>query len=72
MNASTVICWMSSFVILEGSGIICRFSIFHGKSCQQNIVDPNKTPHYVASDLGLKCLPVLPDLSLHCLPKYPS
>ena len=24
-----------------------------------NIVDPDQTPHYVASDLGLHCLPTL-------------
>ena len=25
-----------------------------------NTVDPNQTPHYVASDLGLHCLPMTP------------
>ena len=29
-----------------------------------NNVDPDQMPHYVASDLGLHCLP---DLGLHCL-----
>ena len=24
----------------------------------ENIVDPDQTPHYVASDLGLHCLPM--------------
>ena len=38
----------------------CRFySVFDGKSCSKaNTVDPDQMPHYVASDLGLHCLPM--------------
>ena len=39
--------------------IFCRFySIFDGKILLANNVDPDKTPHNVASDLGLHCLPM--------------
>ena len=45
---------MSSLVILGVSGLFCCFySIFEAYN-----VDPDQTPHYVASDLGLLCLPV--------------
>ena len=34
VDSSTVICWMSLFVILGVSGLFCHFySIFDGKSC---------------------------------------
>ena len=34
VDCSTVICWMSLFVILEVMGLFCHFySIFDGKSC---------------------------------------
>ena len=46
------------FVILESSGLFRRFySICDGKSCLKNNVDPDQTPHYVASDVGFHCLP---------------
>ena len=39
------------------AGLFCRiYSIFDGKTCWQNNVDPDQTPHDVASDLGLHCL----------------
>ena len=51
VDSSTVICWMSPFVILWVSGLLCHFySIFDGKT-----VDPDQMPLYVASDLGLLC-----------------
>ena len=54
MYFSTFIYWTSPFVILDMSGLFCRFySIF-----DVNNVDPDQTPHHVASDLGLHCLPV--------------
>ena len=34
------------------------YSIFYGKILLANIVDPDLMPHYVASDLGLHCLPM--------------
>ena len=38
-------------------GVFCRFcSNFDGKLA--NTVDPDQTPHYVASDLGSHCLPI--------------
>ena len=54
MDSSTVLFWTSPFVILGVSGLFCCFySIF-----EANNVDPDQTPHHVASDLGLLCLPV--------------
>ena len=53
----TAICWTSPFVILGVSGlhVFCHcYSIsFYGNS-----VSPDQTPHYMASDLGLQCLPM--------------
>ena len=50
VDSSSVICWMNPFVILGLSGLVCGFySIFDGKIL---------TSHYVASDLGLHCLPM--------------
>ena len=41
----------------RGSDLFCRFySIFLWKILLANNVDPDQTPHYVASDLGLHCL----------------
>ena len=37
-------------------GILSFYSNFDGKLA--NTVDPDQTPHYVASDLGLHCLPI--------------
>ena len=46
------------FVTLGASALFCRFySMFHGNPVSKN-ADPDKTPHHVASDLGLHCLPV--------------
>ena len=40
-------------------GLFCYFhSIFDGKNLLANNVDPDQMPHYVASDLGLHCLPM--------------
>ena len=58
VDTSSVICWMSPFVILGVSGLLCHFySIFDGKSCEQTNVGSDQMPHYVASDLGLHCFP---------------
>ena len=72
--SSTGICWTSPFVILGVSSLFCRFYFFvilgvSGLFCRfyftlikkiliANTVDPDQTPHYVASDLGLHCWPV--------------
>ena len=36
----------------------CFYSIFGLKILLANNVDPDQTPHIVASDLGLHCLPM--------------
>ena len=49
--------WTSLFVILGVSDLFCRFySLF---ILIANNVDPDYTPRYVASDLGLQCLPMI-------------
>ena len=59
VDFSTVICWMNRFVFLGVSGLFCRFnSIFCWKILLANTVDPYQTPHTMASDLGLHCLPI--------------
>ena len=50
MDSSTVICWMCPFVILEMSGLYVGFSLF--------FIENPISKHYVASDLGLHCLPM--------------
>ena len=56
MDSSNVICWTSPFVTLGVMGLFCGFnSIFDGKSCY---VDPDQTPYYMESNLGLHCLPI--------------
>ena len=44
----------------RGVRSICYFnSIFDKKKTPvSNTINPNQTPHYVASDLGLHCLPM--------------
>ena len=60
MASSTVIIWTNVFAILGVSDLFCRFySIFFlWKIKLTKSVDPDQTPHYVASDLGLHCLPM--------------
>ena len=59
VDSSTAICWMCPFLILGVLGLFCHFySIFDGKILLANNVDPDQMPHYVASDLGLHCLPM--------------
>ena len=39
--------------------VMLLYFIFYGKSCLiPNTADPDKMPHYVASDLDLHCLPM--------------
>ena len=57
VDSSTVICWMSLFVILGVLGLFFHFySTFLWRVLLANNVDPDQMPHYVASDLGLHCL----------------
>ena len=61
MDYSTIIhvCWTSLFVILRGVGSICRFySICFDENPVSKECSPYQTPHDMASDLGLHCLPV--------------
>ena len=39
-------------------GILSFYSNFDGKTLLANTVDLDQTPYYVASDLGLHCLPI--------------
>ena len=58
VDSSTVICWMSSFVIL-GCQVYFETSIlFLMKILLANIVDPDQMPHFMVSDVGLHCLPM--------------
>ena len=43
---------------LKGVGFILSFILFLWKILLANNVDPDQMPHYVASDLGLHCLPM--------------
>ena len=54
-------CYMSeeSICYFRGVGSILSFFIlFEWKILIANTVDPDQTPHNVASDLGLHCLPL--------------
>ena len=57
-DSSTVICWASPFVILECRVYFVTFILFFMEILLANTVDPDQTPHYVVSDLGLHCLPM--------------
>ena len=58
VDSSTVICWTGTFVILWVWGLLCRYILFLWKILLANNVDSDQTPRYVASDLGLHCLPM--------------
>ena len=47
---------MSPFVILGVSGLFCHFYSILMEILLANVIDPDQTPHHVASDLGLHCL----------------
>ena len=49
MESSTVMCWMSPFIIL----VLLLLFYFCWKILSANNVDPDQMPHYVVSDLGL-------------------
>ena len=51
LDSSFVIRWMSPFVILV-TYCLCKILLATN-------VDPNQTPHHVASDHGLHCLPMI-------------
>ena len=58
VDSSTDICWTSPFIILEVSGLFCRFILILMENLLANTVDSDQMSHYVASDLGLHCLPI--------------
>ena len=59
IDSSTVACSTSPLVILGVSGLFLSFLLyFRWKILLANCVDPDQMPHYVASDLGLNCLPM--------------
>ena len=60
VDSSTVICWMSPYVILGvlGLGFFSLFFYFLWKILFGNNVVIDQTPHYMESDLGLHCLPM--------------
>ena len=58
VDFSTFICWTNPFVILGVSGLLLLLFYFGWKILLANTVDPDQMPPYVASDLGLHCLPV--------------
>ena len=59
VDRSTVICWMSPFVILGMLGLLCRFYyFFRWKILLANNVDPDQMPQYVVSDRSPQCLPM--------------
>ena len=56
VDSFTVICLTSPFY---GCRIhFVAFILFLMEILLENIVDPDQTSHYVASDLGLHCLPM--------------
>ena len=56
VDSSTIICWMSPFVIVYFVAFTGIFFFIFKKILLASIVDPDQMPHYVASDLGLHCL----------------
>ena len=54
VDSSNVTCWKSSFVILRVLHYFVTFILFLMENPVSS-VDPDQTPHYVASDLGLPC-----------------
>ena len=61
MDFSTLIYWKSPFATLRVLGVFF-LGLFDSrqKLLLANRGDPDQTPHYAASDLGLHCLPVYP------------
>ena len=56
VDFSTLIYWKSPFATKGVLGVICSTQ----KLLLANSGDPDQMPHYVASDLGLHCLPMYP------------
>ena len=58
VDSSTVICWTSPLVILGWWVYFVAFILFLMENLLANNVDPDQMPNYVASYLGLHCLPI--------------
>ena len=58
VESSTVIYWTSPFVLLGESDLFCHFILFLMEILLANNVDPDQTPHFVASDPGLHSLSI--------------
>ena len=59
MDSSTIIRWKGPIVNLGVSGLFRHFySFVLLENPVANNEDPDQTPHHVASDLGLYCLPM--------------
>ena len=59
VDSSTATCWTSLFVILGVSGLFVALFYLWWKILFANTVDPDQSPHDVASNLGLHCLPMI-------------
>ena len=59
MDLAILSIWMTLFRILGVSGVAYHFYLIldRKKILYANSVDPDRTPHSAASDLGLQCLP---------------
>ena len=53
VNSSTVLCWMSIFVISGVSCLFCLLFYFLWKILSANNVGPDQTRDYMASELDL-------------------
>ena len=47
--------WISPFLVLGYSGVFSSLFIFHGNFVSKQC-DPDQTPRFAASELGLNCL----------------
>ena len=58
VDSSSVMSWTSLFVTSGVSGLYCHFYFIFSGILLANNIDHDRMPHYVASDLGLHCLPM--------------
>ena len=58
VDSSTVICWTSPLSFKRFQIYFVALILSLMEILLANNVAPDQTPHYVASDLGLHCLPV--------------
>ena len=58
MDSSTTTLWTSLFPIAGCQVSFYFYYVYRNFKLNANSVDSDLMPHYVASDLGLHCLPV--------------